>query len=111
MTGSHPVYNSNKGWIKAKYYPGAKIVYTTDTVYDVILDDATIGSMKVNGIDVAVVGFPVPDMVHPYWGSREIVDDVKLRYPDGGFVDVDARKFKFTNGLVSSLFPDDTINA
>ena len=60
--------------------------------------------MKVNGIEAAVLGFPVPGMVHPYYGNREkIVSEIEVRCPDGGFVDVDARQFKFSSGLVSSL--------
>jgi uncharacterized protein YegL len=107
LTPSHPVRGPDGRWIKAKHYPGAKMTQSTDIVYDVILDDPTVGSMKVNGIDVAVVGHPVPGMVHPYWGSQKVVEDVRSRYPDGGFVDVDAKQFQFTNGLVSSLFPVD----
>jgi hypothetical protein len=60
--------------------------------------------MTVNGIETAVVGFPVPGMIHPYWGSNRVVDDVHKKYPNGGFVDVDARLFGYTDGLVSSLF-------
>jgi len=102
LTGSHPVYH--KGWTKAKYYPDAKITYTTGIVYDVILEDPKVSSMEVNGINAAVVGFPIPNMIHPYWGSSKVVEDVQSRYPDGGFVDIDAKQFGFTNGLVSSLF-------
>jgi len=78
---------------------------TTDKVYDVILEDPSVPSMKVNGIDVAVAGYPVPGMVHPYWGSPRVVEDVQSRHPDGGFVDVDASNFQYTaDGLISSLF-------
>lgn len=104
LTGSHPVQLANGIWTKARYYPDAHVTTTTDIVYDVILDDPSVGSMTVNGIDAAVVGYPVPEMVHPYWGSQKVVEDVKARYPEGGFVDVDAKQFKFTNGVVSSLF-------
>lgn len=102
VTGSHPVYNG-KEWIKAKHQV-ARVAYTRDVVYDVVMEDPTIGSMKVNDIQVAVVGFAVPNMVHPYWGTQKVIDDIRMRYPDGGFVDVDARNFKYTNGTVSSLF-------
>jgi hypothetical protein len=107
LTPSHPVQLQDGTWTKAKYYPDAKVTQTTDIVYDVILEDSTVGSMKVDGVDAAVVGYPVPGMVHPYWGSQKVIEDVQSRYPDGGFVDVDAEQFQFTNGLVSSLFPAD----
>ncbi len=107
MTGSHPVQDRDGNWIKAKYYPHAEVTYTTNVVYDVILEDPMASSMRVNDIAVAVAGYPVPEMIHPYWGTSKILDDVKKRYPDGGFVDVDGKDFQFTNGVVSSLFSAD----
>lgn len=105
VTGSHPVYDG-KEWIKAKYYPNAEVTQTTDVVYDVILEDPNAAAIEVNGFVVAaVVGYPVPGMVHPYWGSNKVLDEVRDRYPNGGFVDVDAKNFTFTNGIVSSLWP------
>jgi hypothetical protein len=106
LTGSHPVHHTSEGWIKAKYYPGAKVTLTSDIVYDVILEHKNVNSMKVNGIYAAVVGYPIKNMVHPYWGSNKVLDDVQLKYPNGGFVDVDAKQFQFMDGLVSSLFPN-----
>lgn len=109
LTRSHPVC-VNGHWINAAdYQPAAatsKMTFTTGRVYDVILDNLDAASMKVNGIDVAVAGYPVPGMVHPYWGSQKVIQDVQARYPDGGFVDVDAAHFQHTDGLVSSLFAD-----
>lgn len=105
LTRSHPI-RANGRWIKAGAHPDRAVITTTmDRVYDVILEDPSIPSIKVNGIDAAVAGYPIPGMMHPYWGSRKVVEDVYLRYPDGGFVDVDATHFKHKNGLVSSLFP------
>jgi len=109
LTASHPVC-ANGHWIKAANHESGtaaktNVTTTTDKVYDVILDDPSVPWIKVNGLNVAVAGYPVPGMVHPYWGSQRVVEDVQSRYPDGGFVDVDASDFQYTDdGLVSSLF-------
>lgn len=109
LTGSHPVQDIFGNWIKAKHQENAIITLLSGqgVVYDVILEDPNVGSMRVNGIGAAVVGYPVPGMVHPYWGSRRVVEDVMTcssAGPNGGFVNVDAKEFGYTNGLVSSLF-------
>lgn len=104
LTGSHPV-KCGDVWMPAKCVPGAQVTLVNETVYDVILDDLSQDSMDVNSVKAAVVGYPVPGMVHPYWGSARAVDDVKSRLPDGGVIEVDAANFKYdAAGLVSSIF-------
>ena len=105
LTKSHPVCE-NGVWKPAEKYSNAlvKIMRGDDIVYDVVLDDRKVGHMLVNGIQTAVVGYPVPGMVHPYWGSSKILCDIEQRCPGGGVVNVDGRNFTITNGLVSNIF-------
>lgn len=104
VTGSHPVKYKNM-WMKAKNVPDAKVEIIKGIVYDVIVEDRNQDSMLVNGNPVAVVGYPVPGMVHPYWGSNLILDDVVKHCPDGGFIHIDTINFKYDEtGAVSSIF-------
>lgn len=104
LTGSHPVQDPNENWIKAKRYPNANIQQIESVVYDIVMENLTASSIKVNGINTAVAVFPIPGMIHPYWGWEKVRENLCARYPDGGFVDIQAKNFKYTNGLVSSLF-------
>src|SRR3954465_4785530 len=82
VTSSHPVYDFVKGWVKARNASFRSKTFTASVVYDVILEDPAVNSMEVEGVDVAVAGYPIPGMIHPYWGSGRVVDDVRSRYPD-----------------------------
>jgi hypothetical protein len=110
LTSYHPVQSKETEYtlfIKAKDQKSAVFTTTQDIVYDIILEDPKVHSMKVNGVYAAVVGYPIPGMVHPYWGSSKVLENVSKRYPDGGFVDVDASRFRYDDlGLVSSIFQD-----
>jgi len=75
-----------------------------EIVYDVAIDDRNVDHMIVNGIKVAVLGYPVKGMVHPFWGSNLVLDELEKHCPGGGLVYVDGRNFKVKDGLVSSIF-------
>lgn len=98
VTVTHPVRGRDGRWIDVS------MTHTNVIVYNVVMEDRSAGSIKVDGFEVAVVGYPVPGMVHSYWDSRRVIEDIQARYPEGGFVDVDAKKFQHTNGLVSGIF-------
>ena len=105
LTRSHPV-QENGVWKPASKLTGAKVteVAGNEIVYDVVLAERDAPNIIVNGLKTAVVGYPVPGMVHPYWGSNKVLDDLERVCPGGGFVDVDGKNFKETDGLVSSIF-------
>ena len=105
MTGSHPICE-NGIWKSAKNHsnPIVKEMSGDTIVYDVVLSERDISHMIVNNIQVAVVGYAVPGMIHPYWGSSKVINDIEIRYPNGGIIDVDGNNFVITDGLVSSIF-------
>lgn len=103
FTPSHPVLYKHH-WIRAIDYPNAVKSTTTDPVFDIALNTPLHGHVTVNDINCAVLGYPVPGFVHPYYGSNRIIEHLQSRCPDGGIVTVDARDFSFSNGLVSNIF-------
>jgi hypothetical protein len=105
LTKNHPVY-INDQWIPAKQLPNAIITVNTvkDVVYDIVLSSQDISHVIINDINTAVVGYPIPGMIHPYWGSNIIIEQLKEIAPNGGLVEVNGKDFIKRNGIIENIF-------
>lgn len=103
LSKNHPVCIDGY-WIPASKQLNSHIFTTTDVVYDIVLEETNVDHILVNNIKVAAVGYPIPGMIHPYWGSNKVIEDLETHYPGDGYVSVNSSNFKYKNGLLVSLF-------
>ena len=104
LTPHHPVHLKDS-WIfaedaceqeQARYYPADTVVY------DVVLK--TSGTMVVNGCVVACLGYPVPNLVHPYYGTEKVVKEIAERATNGIVTTKGSNILHDAQGLVVTLF-------
>ncbi len=94
LSVNHPVKLGGSGqspeWIPASQVPNVttSIVPGDTILYDVVLEDQSVPFMYVNGQQAALVGYPVPGMIHPYWGTNAVINDMESKCPGGGIVDI-----------------------
>lgn len=104
LTRKHPICEDDVWKYAENSNKNMTISNNIDVVYDIVLSDPNVSHIVVNGTKTAVVGYPIPGMIHPYWGNEKVLIDLEQHCPGGGIVEVDAKNFKRENGHVNSIF-------